>query len=129
MKKRVTIYIEEKILEKLDRRIDNKEESRTSFISSLLRKNLLSLKDREATLEDYIKLTSARLKSIDSQQVILIEMIYRLQRFMFEKLGEEEFQKLFLEYVSELSNSLISDNTFLSSLENITSLKIQKETQ
>lgn len=129
MKKRVTIYIEEKILEKLDRRIDNKEESRTSFISSLLRKNLLSLKDREATLEDYIKLTSARLKSIDSQQVILIEMIYRLQRFMFEKLGEEEFQKLFLDYVSELSNSLISDNTFLSSLENITSLKIQKETQ
>lgn len=126
-KKKVTLYIEEELLGKLDAKNKSDNMTRVEYFDTVLRKNLLSWKDRKADIEDFMRITAGRLKSIDSQQTIIIEMIYRLQRYLFQISDGEHAQSLLLEFGDELANALIVDNTFLSLLENLTSLKIDKE--
>ncbi len=126
-KKKVTLYIEEELLGKLDAKNKSDNMTRVEYFDTVLRKNLLSWKDRKADIEDFMRITAGRLKSIDSQQTIIIEMIYRLQRYLFQISDAEHAQSLLLEFGDELANALIVDNTFLSLLENLTSLKIDKE--
>lgn len=126
-KKRITLYVDKTLLDKLDAKIKTEGESRVDYFDAVLRRNLMSRKERAADIEDFMKITAARLKSVDSQQTIIIEMLFRIQRYLFDTMNPETAKRLTVEFSDELANSLITDTTFLSILENLTAHKIERE--